>query len=164
VVQVSCKKCLKKFEAKPSWIKNGHGIYCSSTCQYADARKGTVVVCTICGKESYKQKKALERSKSGKFFCGKSCQTIWRNSEFIQEKHPNWINGRNAYQSVMRRSGAPKLCTLCKIVDIRVLAVHHLDEDRTNNKIENLVWLCHNCHHLVHRYPGEQEKLMATIV
>ena len=164
MVQVSCKQCKDIFDAKPSWILNGHGLFCSSVCQYASVRKGKYVPCNQCGKETYKQKKALERSKSGKFFCGKSCQTIWRNSEFIQEKHPNWIHGRNAYKSVMRRSGAIQMCTLCKTNDKRVLAIHHIDEDRTNNKIENLVWLCHNCHHLVHHHPGEQERLMAAIV
>ena len=64
----------------------------------------------------------------------------------------------------MKRSHTPKVCTLCQITDVRVMAVHHIDEDRTNNKIENLVWLCHNCHHLVHQYPNEQIRLMAAIV
>jgi len=98
------------------------------------------------------------------FFCGKSCQTKWRNSEFIQEKHANWKTGRNAYRSVMRRSGIKKICLLCKTDDIRVLAVHHVDKDRKNNNIENLVWLCHNCHHLVHQYEEGQKQLMAAIV
>jgi 5-methylcytosine-specific restriction endonuclease McrA len=161
---VSCRRCKKSFQAKPSWLKKGHGIFCSSICQYADARKGKVIECSVCGKEAYKKPKALERSKSGKFFCGKSCQTKWRNSEFIQEKHPNWKGGRNAYRSVMRRSNVPKVCLLCKTTDTRVLAVHHIDENRKNNKIENLVWLCHNCHHLVHQYEEGRAQLMAAIV
>ncbi len=161
---VSCRKCGNTFQAKPSWLKKGHGIYCSSACQYAGARKGKVIKCSTCGNDAYKKLKALERSKSGKFFCSKSCQTKWRNSEFIQEKHPNWKGGRNAYRSVMSRSGAPRICRLCKTEDVRVLAVHHVDEDRKNNNIENLVWLCHNCHHLVHQYQEGREKLMAAIV
>jgi predicted HNH restriction endonuclease len=40
-----------------------------------------------------------------------------------------------------------------------VLAVHHVDQNRTNNKVTNLAWLCHNCHHLVHRYPIERKKV-----
>jgi hypothetical protein len=36
-----------------------------------------------------------------------------------------------------------------------MLAVHHLDEDRANNAVDNLVWMCHNCHHLIHHYPEE---------
>lgn len=30
--------------------------------------------------------------------------------------------------------------------DERILEVHHIDENRTNNKIDNLVILCPNCH------------------
>ena len=161
---VNCRRCSESFKAKLSWLKKGHGVFCSSACQYADARKGKMIKCSICGKEAYKKPKALERSKSGKFFCGKSCQTKWRNSEFILEKHPNWKNGRNAYRSVMKCSKSPKVCTLCSTTDSRILAVHHIDENRTNNNIENLVWLCHNCHHLVHQYPEGRAQLMAAIV
>lgn len=164
MVQVLCKLCSKEFYAKPSWLRKGHGVYCSNGCRFKASRKGKVVSCFVCGEDTYKQPKALRRSKSGYFFCGKSCQTKWRNSEFIQEKHPNWKGGRYAYNSVMRRSNTPKICALCKTKDSRVLAVHHLDKNRKNNNIDNLVRLCHNCHHLVHRYPDEQERLMAAIV
>ncbi|MBI4281264.1 HNH endonuclease [Candidatus Uhrbacteria bacterium] len=34
----------------------------------------------------------------------------------------------------------------------RVLLVHHIDENRKNNVLSNLVWLCRNCHFLVHKY------------
>jgi len=65
---VSCHQCAKSFQAKPSWLKKGHGKFCSAVCQYAYARKGKVIKCSICGEEAYKKLKALERSKSGKFF------------------------------------------------------------------------------------------------
>ncbi len=164
MVFVNCKFCTKEFQAKPSWLRKGHGKFCSATCQYASARKGKVIQCSVCGIDAYKKPKALERSKSGKFFCGKSCQTKWRNGEFIQEKHPNWKGGRNAYRSVMSRSKVMKQCLLCLTKDERVLAVHHIDKDRKNNNIENLVWLCHNCHHLVHQYSEAETRLMAAIV
>jgi predicted HNH restriction endonuclease len=44
------------------------------------------------------------------------------------------------------------VCVLCKVSDKRILAVHHKDNNRKNNKVENLVWLCHNCHILVHHF------------
>ncbi|MDP3989021.1 MAG: HNH endonuclease [bacterium] len=40
-----------------------------------------------------------------------------------------------------------------------VLIVHHIDHDRNNGALDNLVWLCHNCHRLVHNYKEEKEKL-----
>jgi predicted HNH restriction endonuclease len=44
-----------------------------------------------------------------------------------------------------------------------MLVVHHIDENRNNNNHENLIWLCYNCHHLVHNYPDEKAKLNQTL-
>ena len=117
----------------------------------------------MCGKKSYKSKVNLGRSKSGKFFCSKSCQTKWRNQEFVGPKHANWTGGKYSYRSVLTRNKVLKVCFLCKTKDVRVMAVHHKDRNRKNNKVENLVWLCHNCHHLVHYYKDEQDKIMVPI-
>lgn len=160
----NCAVCKKEFKTKPFFIKNGGGKYCSSACQYVGMKKGKMVICDTCGKETYKTPKALRISKSKKFFCSKSCQTTWRNREFIGPKHANFKTDRASYQSVLPRNNVPKICRLCQTIDARVLAVHHLDQNRNNNDISNLVWLCHNCHHLVHRYKGEKEKLMEVLV
>lgn len=158
---VICKKCKNEFKAKPSWIKYGHGIYCSTHCQYEGRKNGKVIKCFICDKESYKQKKALDKSKSGKFFCSKSCQTKWRNQEFVGIKHANWKNGLSAYRSVLTRNKIIPVCVLCGGKDKRVLAVHHIDKDRKNNNVANLAWLCHNCHFLVHHDITERQKFIS---
>jgi predicted HNH restriction endonuclease len=44
-----------------------------------------------------------------------------------------------------------------------MLIVHHVDENRSNNDPENLIWLCYNCHHLVHNYQKEKAKLNQTL-
>jgi 5-methylcytosine-specific restriction endonuclease McrA len=76
---------------------------------------------------------------------------VWKNKNLIVgEDHPNWKNGENAYREIMIRSGIPAVCKHCGTKDFRVLLVHHIDEDRKNNHIENLMWLCHNCHFLKH--------------
>lgn len=160
---VNCKICSKEFYAKPFWLARGYGLYCSKECHYQGIRKGKNMPCDICGKETYKQLKQLQNSKSKKFFCSKSCQTIWRNQEFIGPKHANWNEGLYAYRSVLGRHKIPKICTLCKTKDIRVLAVHHVDKNRKNNVVSNLSWLCHNCHHLVHHYKEETEKFTKTL-
>ena len=158
--QVKCKICNKEFHAKPNWILLGHGKYCSMKCKGEDARKGKYVKCYICKKETYKSQKALNGSKSGNFFCSKSCQTTWRNSMiYIGEKHPNWKDGKFvSYRNILIKSTVPRTCMLCKISDKRILAVHHIDCNHKNNTPENLKWLCHNCHSLVHNYKKEQVK------
>lgn len=164
MTQVSCHSCNRVFYAKPSWIKNGYGKFCSRTCAQTAKRTGKTVSCFICLKQIYKSQKALRGSKSGKYFCGKTCQTRWRNKKFSGDKHPNWKSGHHAYRQLLENSGMSKQCTLCTTKDKRVLAAHHIDQNRANNTVENLAWLCHNCHHLVHHYEDEYERFMAAIV
>ncbi len=161
---VPCKHCGKIFYAKPFWIKKGWGKYCSSNCHHTAMRTGQEVRCEICKKLTYKTPKALNGSKSGKFFCSKSCQTQWRNQLYIGKKHANFTTGMYSYRSVLNRYKVPKICHLCKTIDVRVLAVHHIDKNRKNNKLSNLIWLCNNCHFLVHHYEEEREKIMVPIV
>jgi len=49
-----------------------------------------------------------------------------------------------------------KECYFCK--SKKHLHVHHLDKNRNNNAVENLMVLCISCHFLVHRQMNEQVK------
>lgn len=164
MVNATCSKCETVFLVKPSWIKNGYGKYCSPACRRSAQKTGKYISCHICQKEVYKSEKAFKGTKSGYLFCGKSCQTKWRNTHFSNVKHPNYINGDHSYRTLLLQTGAPLVCTLCKTTDPRVLAAHHIDHNHFNNKVENLAWLCHNCHHLVHHHREEAERFMAAIV
>lgn len=159
-----CKNCLKEFYVKPAHLKLGQGIYCSLDCKYEGTRTGQWVTCSQCNVLTYKTLTSLKRSQSKKYFCSKSCQFKWRNREFIGEKHANWKHGKTAYRGILERSDTPEVCQLCKTTDKRVLAVHHIDHNHGNNAFENLAWLCHNCHHLVHHYKKEQARFMAVVV
>ncbi len=78
---------------------------------------------------------------------------IWKNKNSLSgENHPNWVNGEFSGRRSLERSKRQVICVLCSNNDKRLLAVHHKDRNRQNNKLKNLIWLCHNCHHLVHRY------------
>lgn len=41
-------------------------------------------------------------------------------------------------------------CEICGFSDKRILIMHHRDENKRNNKRENLLLLCPNCHTLIH--------------
>ncbi len=58
----------------------------------------------------------------------------------------------------MKRAGVEVICEVCKITDERVIVVHHKDQNRRNNRLENLIWLCRNCHYIVHQYPVGRER------
>ena len=159
---VPCTHCSTTFYAKPSAIQKGNGKYCSMECHTEAKRKGKEVACATCAKKVYRQGKDLKRSQSGKYFCDKSCQTTWRNRLYVGEKHKNFRTGESSYRERMKRSKVLKECRLCHTRDTRVLAVHHIDKNRSNNKIENLAWLCHNCHFLVHHYEGVHKAFVVT--
>ena len=159
---VNCKICAKNFYAKPNHLEKGWGTHCSQKCNAEDRKKhGKVVTCYVCKKPVYKTPRALKHSKSGNYFCTKSCQTIWRNSMvYIGENHPNWKDGGSRhYRDILKRSRQKESCRLCKTSDARILAVHHLDHNHSNNKLENLAWLCHNCHYLIHHHADERQRL-----
>ncbi len=151
-VSVSCKNCQKQFLVKNFFIKIGAGKYCSSKCHHESKRTGTWLKCEGCKKDIYRTPKYLEASKSKKYFCSKSCQTVWRNKEYSGARHAHWKHGMASYRNIMKRAGREARCALCKVTDERVIIVHHKDKNRLNNSIDNLVWLCRNCHYVVHNY------------
>ena len=150
--QVKCKICQKEFYVKPNHLKLGWGKCCSRKCASLSRRRGKYIICDICGKESWKMPKDLKGSKSGKFFCGKSCQTRWRNSVYSGENHYLWQGGEHVYRDKLIKSGQKMICKKCGLTDERVIVAHHINKNRKNTNLSNLVWLCRNCHWLAHNY------------
>lgn len=150
--QVKCKICNKEFYVKPNHLKLGWGKYCSRKCASLSRRKGQYVICDICGKKIWKMPKDIRGSKSGKFFCGKSCQTKWRNGVYSGENHYLWQGGECVYREKLIKSGRKIVCKKCGLTDKRVIIAHHIDKNRKNTNLSNLVWLCRNCHHLAHNH------------
>ncbi len=161
---IACTICSKEFYIKPSHQRKGWGKYCSVSCRSKSQFKGRLVSCFICGKKVYRSPKALAHSKSNKYFCTKSCQTLWRNQEYVNEKNYNWKNGEHAYRNILKRAGKNPICFICKITDERVLVAHHKNHVRTDNQASNLVWLCRNCHYLVHQDKQLDKIVMEALV
>jgi len=163
MIKVQCAHCSKEFLTKKSNLKRGYGKYCSISCGRRGNRRGKTMFCFICGAPIYRAPEKLSRSKSKKYFCGKSCSAVWRNSTRIGNAHPNWKQGKYAYRSILRRNKGLQMCALCGTTDRRVLAVHHIDHNHGNNTLRNLAWLCHNCHHLVHYDSVERQRFLDSI-
>jgi len=156
----SCKICRKVFYVKPSHLKLGWGKYCSLACRHKSQIRGTKFKCYSCGRKTYRSLSQQKHSKSGKFFCSKTCQTKWRNKYFIEEKHANWKSGNSVYREILKRSRSKVVCVLCGIENELLLTAHHKDHNRNNNKISNLIWLCLNCHFLVHHNADLNRRIM----
>jgi hypothetical protein len=159
----SCDCCGKEFRRKKSQLKLAVKHYCSIACAEQGRRKGKMVECFGCKELVYKSLKDLKRSVSKKYFCSKACANIWLGIQQRAENSPNWAGGKSSYKNMLKRTDIKKSCILCKRNDSRFLCVHHIDKNRENNRIKNLVWLCRNCHFLIHNYRNEMYQFLEKI-
>lgn len=110
--------------------------------------------CAHCGKHITRTLSQLNKSKSGRVFCSRSCAASYNNSEYrTGENNPNWIDGAfrgKYYINVAFRAYKAK-CSMCGLDEECCLEVHHVDGDRSNNTVNNLIILCANCHSRIHR-------------
>jgi hypothetical protein len=150
LIERACQQCGKIVRAKLSEAARGRGKYCSKECYGLAKRRGQMEVCRHCGQAIYRPRAQRQRNQQGHYFCNDACRLAWLRTELVGPKHPNWRDGRNVYRQRLLTSKTQPKCERCQIADVRVLAVHHRDGDRSHNEPANLVWLCYNCHHLVH--------------
>lgn len=155
----TCDSCGKEFKRKKSQLKLAIKHYCSIRCSEQGRKKGKIIECFVCKKLVYKSLKDLNKSKSKNYFCNKTCANLWIGKQQRAEKNPNWAGGKSSYKVLLKRTDIKKSCVLCEKNDLKILCVHHIDKNRKNNSIKNLVWLCYNCHFLVHHYKKEETEL-----
>ncbi|HDQ41422.1 MAG TPA: HNH endonuclease [Desulfonatronum sp.] len=62
-----------------------------------------------------------------------------------QRKSVSALTSKKLYQEADNR------CPFCGVADVAVLEIHHIDEDPSINKIENLIVVCGNCHSKITR-------------
>lgn len=96
------------------------------------------VTCENCDKRFLKAKRFIKESHQN--FCSTKCYSESRKIEKIK------FNSKYNYRTYAFRyyGGKCEICGYCKHPEI--LQVHHIDGDRKNNKIENLIVLCPNHH------------------
>lgn len=131
-------------------------MYCSKECFYKSNITLTKLNCTNCGKVIYKTPYKIKQSKSGNVFCCKSCSASFNNS--FREKE-----SINTYRRIAFENYKDK-CDICGWdKDERILEVHHIDENRKNNKLENLIILCPICHRYLTLHLKTLEELRISV-
>lgn len=109
------------------------------------------VNCSNCGKKIRKTKSRLLSSKHGVYFCSRKCKDIGQQIGGIKEIQPqHYGKTQTNYRKIAFRE-YKKVCSICGYDEFPdILQVHHIDENRLNNNIENLLVVCPNCHSKIH--------------
>ena len=94
--------------------------------------------CQCCGKEFiYEGREKTKRFESAKF-CSRSC---------ANNRKEWWKENATGYRTIAFQNHEEK-CAICGFD--KIVAVHHIDENKKNNSQENLIPLCPNHHEMVH--------------
>lgn len=77
----------------------------------------------------------------------KDLQRTWANhsTRMSGKGNPAWIDGnsRNYQRRLLERNKPDVLCEWCGAEEN--IQIHHIDHDRTNCQLDNLMWLCNHC-------------------
>ena len=151
-LEINCFKCGKIFlrdrnevnRSKRKRYKN----YCPS-CKKDPVYTGKSFACGECGTIIYRRPADIRDNKSNIFFCNRTCSSIYRGRLMRGENHPNYTDSKWSYRNKALNHYDHK-CQLCGYDKIEILLVHHIDGNRDNSSINNLIILCRNCHHEIH--------------
>ena len=147
-----CEKCSSKFWAPAHILKNGHGRFCSKECRVAAMTRKIKVKCAFCRSAFFRipsKTRKGKRRKHGKFFCDRRCKERAQATRAVPEICPSHYGSAktpSAYRAKAFRWRGQK-CEGCGYAkDKRMLDVHHVDGDRSNDRLSNLAVLCVWCH------------------
>lgn len=107
------------------------------------------LTCAYCQKTFTRSPSSLNKSKSGLYFCCREHKDLAQRLEsgpaFV-EIRPEHYGINNDYRTLALRN-YPHQCAVCGWnQDVDVLQVHHIDQNRQNNDLNNLIILCPTCH------------------
>ncbi len=108
-----------------------------------------IVHCLYCGKRLRKRIAHVRNNKIG-CFCDVRCYGKWLYKNQIQENHPLFCGNTTRYENFTneKKKEVKELdgykCVKCG--NETDLLVHHIDGNKSNSLINNLITLCRSCH------------------
>lgn len=149
---LKCDNCENEFY-RPARFSKKLLHFCSVKCFGIYNRKTISLKCDNCGKE-FGRKASRNRSKHGFNFCSRLCKDTAQRIGGINKIQPDHYGKSNGVYNYRERAlfEFGEKCEHCgynKYVEL--LDVHHIDGDRSNNLIDNLIVLCVMCHASVTR-------------
>ena len=159
IIKIKCRKHQYEFETKWENVRRANRAHhvCPFCIQEDKNEKWkdnrTEVECAYCHQKFFKQNSKLDNSKSGLYFCCREhkdlAQKLESGEEFQSirpEHYGNVLESSSDYRKKAFYFYEHK-CNVCGYnEEPDILQVHHIDENRNNNELDNLVILCPNCH------------------
>jgi hypothetical protein len=137
--------------------KRARSILDSLKIDYSHFREGVAKrvheytkVCPNCSKEFTV---FSNRDGNKKVTCSHSCANkyfSWKQGAKNYTGASDSVNYRDILFNYLKDNNIPIGCVVCE--ELEVLDVHHIDEDRSNNEVDNLIVLCPTHHFSYHRY------------
>ena len=159
IIKVRCIKHNLEFKtAYENVARKNRAHHICPICQQEDLDKNKVLcVCDYCGKEYFTSK---SRVVSEFHFCCRECkdaaQRLSSGEKFDQLRPDHYGQGYGLHSYRERAfEKYPHQCAVCGWnEDEDILEVHHIDENRQHNDLDNLIILCPTCHRKLtsHKY------------
>ena len=146
-----CHYCGTQFRRPPSELERSNVTYatCSRECYERARQEGIAdkrrpvgrfgqheVKCAQCGTSIYLRPSRISETKHQ--FCSRECK---RRFQITSGKHVPREYLKSKYTC----------CQICGLDQTNILVIHHVDADRENNKLDNLLVVCPNCHMRIHK-------------
>lgn len=95
-------------------------------------------LCSCCGNEFVFEGRLNTKLFERSLFCSRAC---------ANNRQEWWDDNATRYRTIAFKYWTHK-CVICEFD--KIVAIHHIDENKTNNAPRNLIPLCPNHHEMVH--------------
>lgn len=162
-LKTNCRYCNKEFAARLRSRKKAKSyakFCCKECCRKWDEENHQIfeIKCDFC--QSIVNKRKFKPSKTGLHFCSRQCKDeAQKLKSGITALHlPHYSTGRSSYRNQFETDKL--ICKRCGYNEFSCsVDIHHIDKNRDNNHLDNLIPLCANCHTGIHRGRWKLEDL-----
>lgn len=164
-----------------SEVKRARSKYCSPKCQ-GIAAKGDksvrynkqIIKCSNCNTEILKQPSLIFKTN----FCSQECKNTYHSKRLSSTNNPRfkdgvWVGRKgnkgiyNGFTLKVKKQARERdgyKCKVCNKTELdhnMAMHVHHIDYNKDNNDLNNLVSVCRYCHGKIHGNEEQWQKILS---